>query len=62
MTGTTRTPETIRPMFGGADPYRTTNGRKEGDYDLGVFIQGAPPAGGTGGNGVLTVTLTKIIV
>ena len=39
-TDTTRTPDPIRPAIGGPDPSRSTNGRKQGGYDLGVFVPG----------------------
>jgi len=35
-----RTPDPIRPTRQGPDPNRPTNGRKQGGYDLGVFVRG----------------------
>jgi len=36
----TRTPVPVRPTRRGPDPNRSTNGRKQGGYDLGVFVWG----------------------
>ena len=35
-----RTPDPIRPTRRGPDPNRPTNDRKQGGYDLGVFVWG----------------------
>jgi len=36
----TRTPDPIRPTRWGSDPNRPSSGKKQGGYDVGVFVRG----------------------